>query len=72
MALKTYGAYTPSTRQRVDIDRSGLWKGSPFKGLCHGISSTGGRNSNGHMTSKHRAAYHKRVYRVISFDRRPL
>ena len=70
MGLKTYNAYTSGIRQRVDIDRSDLWKGSPFKKLCVGLSAKGGRNSNGHMTVRHRAAYGKKTYRIISFDRR--
>lgn len=70
MALKLYKSYTNSIRQRVDIDRSELWKGSPFKKLCRGMAATGGRNHNGHITARHRAAYHKSVYREIAFDRR--
>ncbi len=70
MALKLYKPYTKSIRQRIDIDRSGLWKGSPFKSLTVGMASTGGRNNNGHITSRHRAAFHRKVYREVSFDRR--
>ncbi len=70
MTLKFYKPYTPSIRQRVDIDRSSLWKGSPFKALTKGFAATGGRNHNGHMTARHRGSYHRSVYRVVSFDRR--
>lgn len=70
MALKFYKAYTSSIRQRVDVDKSDLWKGSPFKKLTKGMAATGGRNHNGHITCRHRASYHKSVYRMISFDRR--
>lgn len=70
MALKFYKPYTQSIRQRVDIDRSHLWKGSPLKILTEGMAATGGRNHNGHITTRHRAAYHKVVYRKIAFDRR--
>lgn len=70
MGLKVYKSYTKSIAQRVDVDKSGLWKGSPFKKLTQGMAATGGRNNNGHITSRHRAAYHKTVYRVVSFDRR--
>lgn len=70
MALKFYKPYTPSIRQRVDIDRSHLWKGKPFKLLTEGMAATGGRNNNGHMTVRHRAAHGRTVYRKVSFDRR--
>jgi len=70
MGLKVYKSYTKSIAQRVDVDRSGLWKGSPFKKLTKGMSATGGRNHNGHITTRHRAAYYRPVYREIAFDRR--
>jgi|LADL02.1.fsa_nt_gi large subunit ribosomal protein L2 len=70
MGLKFYKSYTKSIAQRVDIDRSGLWKGSPFKQLTEGMACTGGRNNNGHITSRHRTSVHRKVYRKVSFDRR--
>ena len=33
MALKTFKPYTKSTRGTVLVDRTGLWKGKPFKML---------------------------------------
>ena len=33
MALKTFKPYTKSTRGTILIDRTGLWKGKPFKSL---------------------------------------
>ena len=33
MPLKTFKPYTKSTRGTVVIDRSSLWKGSPYKPL---------------------------------------
>ena len=33
MALKTFKPYTKSTRGTILVDRSGLWKGKPFKSL---------------------------------------
>lgn len=70
MALKFYSACTPGIRGRVDVDRSNLWKGEPFKGLCKGFAASGGRNNHGHLTARHRAAYHRKVYRTVTFDRR--
>ena len=70
MALKTYKPVTPSQRGLVLVDRSGLWKGDPVKGLSHGLNSTGGRNNHGHITSRFRGGGHKRRYRVVDFVRR--
>ena len=33
MALKTFKPYTKSTRGTILVDRTGIWKGKPFKAL---------------------------------------
>ena len=70
MALKTYNPTTPSQRQLVIVDRSGLYKGPPLKALTEGQHSTGGRNNNGRITSRFRGGGHKQAYRKIDFKRR--
>ena len=70
MALKTYRPTTPSMRQLVQIDRSGLWKGAPVKVLVEGKNKTGGRNSDGRITSRHIGGGHKQAYRLVDFRRR--
>jgi large subunit ribosomal protein L2 len=70
MALKTYKPITPSLRQLVIVDRSGLWKGKPVKALTRGKSNTGGRNNHGRITSNHIGGGHKRRLRLIDFKRR--
>ena len=70
MALKTYKPITPSLRQLVIVDRSGLWKGKPVKALTVGKHNTGGRNNHGHITSNHMGGGHKRRLRLIDFKRR--
>jgi len=70
MALKTYKPTTPSQRGLVLVDRSGLWKGKPVKELTEGLTSTGGRNNHGRITSRFRGGGHKRRYRLIDFARR--
>ena len=69
MALKNYNPTTPSQRQLVTVDRSGLYKGAPIKALTQGKSSTGGRNNTGRITSRFRGGGHKRAYRIIDFRR---
>jgi large subunit ribosomal protein L2 len=70
MALKTYKPITPSLRQLVIVDRSGLWKGKPVKALTRGKTNTGGRNNHGRITSNHMGGGHKRRLRLIDFKRR--
>jgi large subunit ribosomal protein L2 len=70
MALKSYNPTTPSQRQLVIVDRSGLYRGKPVKSLTEGKSSTGGRNNNGRITSRFRGGGHKQTYRIVDFKRR--
>jgi len=72
MALKSYKPTTPSQRQLVIVDRSGLYKGKPVKGLTEGLKSSGGRNNTGRITSRFLGGGHKRTYRIIDFKRRKL
>ena len=72
MALKSYKPTTPSQRQLVIVDRSGLYKGKPVKGLTEGLKSAGGRNNTGRVTARFQGGGHKRTYRVIDFKRRKL
>src|ERR1700694_2347933 len=70
MALKTYNPVTPSQRQLVQVDRSGLYRGKPLKSLTEGKHSSGGRNNNGRITVRFRGGGHKQAYRTIDFKRR--
>src|ERR1700761_5916356 len=70
MALKSYNPTTPGQRQLVLVDRTGLHTGKPVKTLTEGKNSTGGRNNNGHITSRYRGGGHKQAYRKIDFKRR--
>jgi large subunit ribosomal protein L2 len=70
MALKSFNPTTPSQRQLVIVDRSGLHKGKPVKSLTEGLSSKGGRNNTGRITVRYQGGGHKRTYRLIDFKRR--
>jgi len=70
MALKKYSPVTPSLRQVVQTDRSGLWKGKPVKTLTEGLHKTGGRNNKGRITTRHIGGGHARRYRLVDFKRR--
>ena len=70
MALKTFNPVTPSLRQLVIVDRSGLHKGKPIKALTEGLSSKGGRNNQGRVTARYQGGGHKKSYRMVDFKRR--
>ena len=71
MALKTFKPYTKSTRGTILVDRTGLWKGKPFKALVEPKNSMRGRNNNGHITSRNMSGGgHKKMYRLVDFYRK--
>ncbi len=73
MALKTFKPYTKSTRGTILVDRTGLWKGKPFKALVEPLNSMRGRNNNGHITSRNMSGGgHKKMYRLVDFYRKKL
>jgi large subunit ribosomal protein L2 len=69
MALKSFKPTTPSQRQLVIVDRSGLWKGKPEKSLTEGLRKHGGRNNLGRITVRFRGGGHKQRYRMVDFKR---
>jgi large subunit ribosomal protein L2 len=69
MGLKTFKAYTPSTRQKSVIDFSHLTKKDPEKKLTRGFQRAKGRNNQGKITTRHKGGGHKRRYRIIDFKR---
>ena len=51
-------------------DFAEITKTKPEKSLVEGLRKSGGRNSNGRKTSRHRGGGAKRAYRIIDFKRR--
>ena len=70
MALKTYNPTSPAQRGLILVDRAGLYKGKPVKALTEGKTRTGGRNNQGHVTSRGIGGGHKQKYRIVDFKRR--
>ena len=70
MALKSFKPYTKSTRGTILIDRTGLWKGKPYKSLTSVNYASKGRNNFGRITSRNHGGGHKQKYRQIDFHRR--
>ncbi len=70
MAVKKMNPITPGLRFRVAVSKDELTKGAkPEKSLIAPMKSTGGRNNQGHRTTRYRGGGHKRRYRVIDFKR---
>ena len=70
MSLKTFKPYTKTRRATVLVDRTGLWKGKPFKALTDKKRSSRGRNNTGRITSRNSGGGHKQKYRQIDFYRK--
>lgn len=70
MAIKTFRPITPGLRHRVQVVNDALTIGNePQKALTKGKSSSGGRASNGRISSRHRGGGHKRKYRELDWKR---
>jgi large subunit ribosomal protein L2 len=70
MAVRKHKPVTPGRRFATWQDRPEVTRDEPEKGLTEGISKSGGRNSRGRVTSRHRGGGAKRKYRKIDFKRR--
>ena len=69
MATKKQKPTSPGRRFRTISDFADITKSTPEKSLLDKKSGTGGRNTHGRITSRHRGGGHKRRYRVIDFRR---
>ena len=70
MSLKSFKPYTKSTRGTIIVDRTGLWKGKPYKPLTNNNKSSRGRNNLGRITSRNTGGGHKQKYRNVDFYRK--
>jgi large subunit ribosomal protein L2 len=69
MALKSYNPLTPVQRYKTVSDFAEITVSEPFKALTEGKKRTGGRNSDGRITSRRRGGGAKKLYRKIDFRR---
>jgi large subunit ribosomal protein L2 len=69
MPVRKYKPTSPGRRFATFADRREVTKKEPEKALTEGISKSGGRNSKGRVTSRHRGGGAKRRYRKIDFKR---
>ena len=69
MAIKTYKPITPSRRFYTNVDSSDITAKASVRSLLKKLPAHAGRNSNGRITSRHRQAGAKKIYRIIDFKR---
>ena len=69
MTIKSYNPYTPSMRNRSVLNFSDLTKIKPEKKLTIANHRANGRNNRGQITIRHKGGGHKRLYRLIDFQR---
>src|SRR5687767_2195411 len=70
MAIKKHKPTSPGRRFATWNDNADVTKAEPEKALVEGLKKSGGRNTHGRITSRHRGGGAKRRYRKIDFKRR--
>ncbi len=70
MAVRRHKPTSPGRRFATWADRADITKKEPERNLTEGLKKSGGRNSRGRITSRHRGGGAKRLYRKIDFKRR--
>lgn len=67
---RRYNPTSPGRRFQTSRDLSGLSKERAPRGLTGRLNKkSGGRNSNGRITTRHRGGGHKRIFREVDFKR---
>ncbi|WP_309499769.1 50S ribosomal protein L2 [Sulfurovum sp.] len=69
MAIKTYKPTTPSRRYMTNLSSDDITAKAGVRALLVNLPRSAGRNSNGRITSRHREAGAKKLYRIIDFKR---
>ncbi len=69
MSIRQFRPMTAGTRFRSVSGFDEITRDTPEKSLLEPMKKTGGRNNQGHLTSRHRGGGHKRQYRKIDFKR---
>src|ERR1700678_1487570 len=69
MPIKSYRPTTPTRRFQTVVSREDITKEHPEKSLLEPKKRSGGRNSEGHVTSRFIGGGHKQAYRLIDFKR---
>lgn len=70
MAIVSYKPYTPSRRFMTGLSSEDITAKASVRSLLVKIPATSGRNNNGRITSRHKEAGAKKLYRIIDFKRK--
>ncbi len=69
MPLKKFNPTSPGRRGMTGSTFDEITTNRPYKPLVERLKSTGGRNNQGRITTRHRGGGARRMYRVIDFKR---
>ncbi|MDD5496462.1 MAG: 50S ribosomal protein L2 [Candidatus Omnitrophica bacterium] len=69
MGIKKYKPTTDPLRWTSLSDFKEVTKSRPEKSLLISLKKSGGRNNRGRVTSRHRGGGHKRMMRIVDFNR---
>ncbi|MBD3791432.1 MAG: 50S ribosomal protein L2 [Campylobacterales bacterium] len=69
MAMKSYRPITPARRWMTNLDSSDITAKASVRSLLKKLPASAGRNSYGRITSRHKEAGAKKLYRIIDFKR---
>jgi large subunit ribosomal protein L2 len=69
MAIKSYKPTSAGKRFQTSSTFEEITRRGPEKSLVRPLKKSGGRNTLGRVTSRHRGGGHKRKYRIIDFRR---
>ena len=72
MAIKKFRPITPARRFMSVIDSSDITSKPTVRSLLVRVKANAGRNNNGRITSRHKEAGAKKLYRIIDFKRNKL
>jgi large subunit ribosomal protein L2 len=72
MAIKKFRPITPARRFMSVMESSDITSKPTVRGLLKRVKATAGRNNNGRITSRHKQAGAKKLYRIIDFKRNKL
>jgi large subunit ribosomal protein L2 len=69
MGIRQFKPVTPGTRFRIISDFAEITKKAPEESLLEPLRSQGGRNNQGHVTTRYKGGGHKQMYRRVDFRR---
>jgi len=69
MAIKSYKPTSPSRRFYTNVENNDITAKPSVRSLLVKLPAAAGRNNNGRITSRHKEAGAKKLYRIIDFKR---